>query len=123
MSYLLKLVLFSVLVLVLIFCWNQFIPPEYTSPHAYFIALFFFLFSFITHLSLVKSLSSSNKNEFTFRYMTASGIKLFLSLIIIVIYAMTRKQGLLPFAILFIFNYFLFTGFEIAILLKQLKSK
>ncbi len=123
MSYIVKLTLFACLVLLLIICWNHYLPNTYTSTHAYFILVFFFLFSYFSHLLLNKSLLAENKNEFTYRYMAASGIKLFLSLIVIVIYAFTRKTGVIPFALLFIFQYFLFTGFEVSLLLKQLKSK
>lgn len=123
MSYFLKLTFYSLFVTLLVFCWNQFIPPEYTSLNAYFIIAYFAIFSFVTHLWLVKSLSSPNKSQFTMRFMVASGIKLFLSVIIIIVYAMMKKQDTIPFAILFLFNYFLFTGFEIPILLKQIKSK
>jgi len=123
MTYPVKLTLFSLLVSLLIFCWNMFIPVEYTTNHAYFIGIYFFLFSLITHFILVKSLNNENKNLFTFRYMAISGIKLFLSLIVIFVYAFNNKSRVIPFAVLFLLIYFLYTGFEIASLLKRLKKK
>jgi hypothetical protein len=123
MTYPVKLTLFALVVSLLVFCWNLFIPIEYTSNDAYFVVSYFYLFSFATHFLLVKSMNDENKNLFTFRYMGISGIKLFLSLIIIFIYAFSNKSRVIPFAILFLLIYFLFTGFEIASLLKRLKKK
>jgi hypothetical protein len=123
MNYTVKLLLFTFTVNILVFCWNVYIPIEYTCNLGYFIVAWFFLFSIISHFILTKSLNSENKNAFTMRFMAVSALKLFLSLIIIIIYAFRNKAGMIPFAILFILNYFLFTAFEIISLLKKIKSK
>lgn len=123
MTYPVKLTVFALIVSLLVLCWNLFIPVKYTSNHAYFIVVYFYLFSLVTHFMLMKSLNDENKNIFTYRYMGISGIKLFLSLIVIFIYAFTNKSQVIAFAVLFLLIYFLFTGFEIASLLKRLKQK
>mgnify|MGYP003491335116 CR=1 FL=1 len=122
MSYLLKLILFSLIITASVVAWNMFIPKEYVSIHAYFIIPFFFIYSYLTHLSLTKALTSDNKNAFTMRFMGATGIKLFCSLIFIVVYSFVNKAGLIPFAVLFLFLYFAFTIFETMILFKELKK-
>ncbi len=122
MSYLLKLILFSLIITASVVAWNMFIPKEYVSIHAYFIIPFFFIYSYLTHLSLTKALTSDNKNAFTMRFMGATGIKLFFSLIFIVVYSFVNKAGLIPFAVLFLFLYFAFTIFETMILFKELKK-
>ncbi|MDP2385562.1 MAG: hypothetical protein Q8M29_04270 [Bacteroidota bacterium] len=122
MSYFLKLIVFSLVITACVVVWNMFIPKEYISLHAYFIIPFFFVYSYLTHLSLTKALKDENKNAFTMRFMGATGIKLFFSLIFIVVYSFVNKAGLIPFAVLFLFLYFAFTIFETMILFKQLKK-
>ncbi|HEY1040188.1 MAG TPA: hypothetical protein VGF30_12320 [Bacteroidia bacterium] len=122
MSYLVRLIIFSVIITLGIVAWNLFIPKEYASTSAYFIIPFFFAYSYVSHLSLMKALDDENKNKFTMRFMGATGIKLFLSLIVLVIYGFVNKPGLIPFAVLFLFLYFAFTGFETIILFKQIKK-
>jgi hypothetical protein len=123
MIYPVKLFLFALIVSLFVFGWNMYIPFEYTSNHAYFVVVYFFLFSLLTHFVLGKTMDSENKNLFTYRFMAMSGLKLFLSLMVILIYAFTNKRHVIPFAILFLLIYFLFTGFEIFSILKQLKKK
>lgn len=122
MSYLLKLIVFSLVITASVVAWNMFIPKEYISMHAYFIIPFFFVYSYLTHLSLTKALKSDNKNAFTMRFMGATGIKLFFSLVFLVVYSFVNKSGLVPFAVLFLFLYFAFTIFETMILFKELKK-
>jgi hypothetical protein len=55
--------------------------------------------------------------------MATSGIKLFLSLFIIVIYAFVNKKQIVPFAILYLFTYFLFTGVETFFLYRKTQVK
>ena len=122
MSYFFKLFIFSFFVFIGVYYWNKLLPVEYTTANAYYIVLFFAIFSFLTHLALINSLSSQNKNDFSYRFMAASGIKMILSLFIILIYGFLRKKEIVSFAILFLLNYFLFTGFELFLLLRQLKN-
>jgi hypothetical protein len=68
-------------------------------------------------------MKAENKNAFTLRFMAASGVKLFVSLFIIIIYAFVNKKQIVSFAILYLFIYFLFTGIETFFLYKATRIK
>ena len=122
MSYLVKLVILSAVVALCLFAWNYLMPVEYTNTNAYLIIPFFFAYSYFTHISLTKAMKSENKNAFTMKFMGATAIKLFFSLIFIIVYAFINKKEIIPFAVLFLFLYIVFTVFETMVLLGQLKQ-
>jgi hypothetical protein len=57
------------------------------------------------------------------RFMASTGIKMFVCLIMIVIYAFINKAQITSFAVLFLFLYFLFTGVETASLFKEIQKR
>jgi hypothetical protein len=123
MSYLVKLIIFSLVIAAALVVWNMTAPLDYRSMAAYIILPFFILYSYLTHLFLTKALGSENKNAFTMQFMGATGIKLFLSLIILVVFGVFNRTQIIPFAILYLFIYFAYTGFETAILFKLTKQQ
>jgi hypothetical protein len=123
MSYPVKLILFSLVIVAAVVAWNMLAPSDYQSMAVYFILPFFILYSYLAHLFLTKALNSENKNAFTLQFMGATGIKLFLSLIILVVYGVFNRTKIVPFAILYLFIYFAFTGFETMILFKLTKQQ
>jgi hypothetical protein len=68
-------------------------------------------------------MNAENKNAFTLRFMAASGVKLFISLFVIIIYAFLNKKQVVSFAILYLFIYFLFTGVETFLLYRATRKK
>lgn len=123
MSYPIKLLITSIIASVGLYAWNQFMPVEYNNQHVYFILPFFIIFSILSFQSLTKTLDSEYKNAFTVRFMASTGIKMFVCLIIIVIYAFINKAQITSFAVLFLFLYFLFTGVETASLFKEIQKR
>ena len=123
MAYKIALILTSCLSFLCVYFWNSLMPTEYYNPHVYFVVVFFSLFSFLSYFFLTNSMKDENKNAFTLRFMATSGIKLFLSLFIIVIYAFVNKKQIVPFAILYLFTYFLFTGVETFFLYRKTQVK
>ncbi len=55
-------------------------------------------------------------------YMTLAGLRLFGYLIIILIYAVLKREAALGFTLLFLLMYFLFSAFEVISLLKLFKK-
>ena len=108
MSYPIKLLITSIIASVGLYCWNQFMPAEYNNLHVYFILPFFIIFSLLSFQSLTKTLDSENKNAFTMRFMASTGIKMFVCLIMIVIYAFINKAQITSFAVFIIFPSFNF---------------
>jgi hypothetical protein len=123
MKYNLSLFLTTLFSFALIVGWNKFMPVNYQNNDVYAVVIFFSLFSYIAHLFLSSSLNAENKNAFTLRFMAMSGIKLFISLFIIVIYAFLNKKQIVSFAIIYLLLYFLFTGFETFFLYKKINSR
>ncbi len=109
--------------LVMVFCWNQFIPrPEYVSNAGYGILAFLFLFSILLHSLLSKSLGSENKNDFSYKFMGLTGMKMFASLIGIVILAMIFKTKVMAIGLQFLILYLAYTIFETVLLMKLVKQ-
>jgi hypothetical protein len=123
MKYNLSLLLVSVFSFALIVVWNKFMPINYHNNHVYAVVIFFTIFSLLAHLILSSALTSENKNAFTLRFMAMSGIKLFISLFIIIIYAFLNKKQIVSFAIIYLLLYFLFTGFETFFLYKKINIR
>lgn len=123
MSYPIKLLITSIIAGAGLFIWNQYMLAEYINNHVYYVLPFFIAFSFISFQSLVKTLDSENKNAFTMRFMGSTGIKMFVCLIVIVIYAFINKTQITSFAVLFLFLYFLFTGVETASLYSEIQKR
>lgn len=87
--------------------------------------IIFGLYLFMLILSLLFErflLKEENPKRFVNYYMGFSGGKLFLSLFILVLYALFNTAYLLPFAISFLVVYFSFTTLEIVRLLRHLKN-
>lgn len=123
MKYNLSLLLIALFSFALIVGWNKFMPANYQNNHVYAVVVFFTLFSYLAHLFLSSALTSENKNAFTLRFMAMSGVKLFISLFIIIIYAFLNKKQIVSFAIIYLLLYFLFTGFETFFLYKKINSR
>lgn len=123
MQYPIKLLITSVFATAGIFLWNKYMPSEYNNQHAYFVLPFFIIFSLLSFNSLTKTLDSENKNAFTMRFMASTGLKLFVCLMVIVIYGVLNKQQIVSFAVLFLFTYFVYTGVETIALFKEIQKR
>ncbi|GEM_PF-6912073 len=66
--------------------------------------------------------ADGDPKKFVNAYMAFSGGRMFLSLFVILIFALTNKAYLKPFTVAFLFLYFGFTFLEIARLWGQLKK-
>ncbi len=91
-----------------IFIFNRYVKL-YSNPHAWYILIFYTLFTLITHLWLTRNIKTKT---FIMRFLGVTGIKLFLNLIIILIYGLTHRKSAVSFAMFFLGIYFLFTFFE-----------
>jgi hypothetical protein len=95
-------------------------------PEKYFNGLLFipFLFFFITlalHFYLIRS-SRKEIIKFTPRFIGATGIKMLLYVIILVIYLLIDRAHAVSFLMWFLLCYFLYTLVEILSILKYLKT-
>lgn len=120
-NYLVKLGALSTILLVLtLILFLSVLNPwfSYVFP---IVILYFFLFSVIQHLKLVKCLTN-NPRVFNTNYMAWFGIKLFLNLSFVIVYVLLNRSQALSFVAFFGFCYVVYTAFEVISLSKILRS-
>jgi len=116
-----KLALFSLFTLALLFCWQQFASPRFQSGLMLPLWLFFIGTTFLIHYILV-TVSEKDPKRFVGYFMGLTAVKLFGYLIIITVYALIKKEAALGFTLWFLVLYLLYSGFEVVMLLKYLKK-
>ncbi|MEO8087294.1 MAG: hypothetical protein ABI763_10765 [Bacteroidota bacterium] len=120
-TFLFKLILFSLGVGIVDFCWNMFVPAN-QIPHPEAIILIFFVITALFHYVITKN-KEARPQVIVRYYMSGTVLRLFLYIIILLLYRFIDKSTLIPFAIAFILHYFLFTAFEVISLMKQFRSQ
>ena len=120
-NFLIKLVLFTLLIAAINFCWICFAPIEKHIPHIWPILAFFALVTFMFHHFSIHA-SKGKPQTFIRFYMGATAARLLLYMLVILAYRFYDKSTLTPFAIGFMIHYFFFTIFEVPILLKELRK-
>ena len=120
-NFLLHLFLFTFAIAAIDLCWIHFMPLPKHIPHVWLMLGFFSVLTFVFHL-LSMNASKGKPQAFIRFYMGSTGLRLFLYMMIIIAYRFYDKPTLIPFAIGFMAHYFLFTAFEVPVLLKELKK-
>jgi len=120
-TYFIRLLFFSVLSGVLVFLWNTYAAARFQTNLSWGLVIFFISITAAIHFFLTKSTDQDPK-KFVFRYMMISGLKLFGFLIIILIYALIKRQEALGFTLLFLTLYLFFSAFEAITLLRYFKK-
>jgi hypothetical protein len=119
--FFIKIALFSVFPLIIILLWQEYASPRFQTNLTWGIWLFFILSTSLIHGILVKAAQESPR-KFITTFIASTGLKLFIYLIIILIYALLKRESALGFVIFFLVMYFLYSAFEITALLKYLKK-
>ncbi len=96
-------------------------PLDKHIPHAWIIFGFFVIITAGFHF-LTISASKGKPQAFIRFYMGSTGLRLMLYMMVIIVYRFYDKPTLIPFALGFMAHYFLFTIFEVPVLLKELKK-
>lgn len=121
--FLIKLSLFSLLVGVCNFFFENHAGEQYRVKHLWQVFTFFVLTTAVFHTVITKA-SAGNPQSFIRKYMGITALRLFFFIGIILAYRFAfGKEQAIPFALAFIVHYFLYTIFEVSVLLKQLKSE
>lgn len=118
--FFIQLSVFSVFTIGVLIAWQRFAVPRFQTEHAWFIWGFFVLSTCFIHLVLMRAVETPKK--FIYYFMGITGIKLFAYLMIILIYALIRREAALGFTLVFLIMYFLYTGLEVFALLKHFKK-
>lgn len=101
--------------------FTTFLKEYYLAVFPYLL-LFFAVMTFSFHTVLVRSLSKNPKN-FSLVFMGLSAGKLFLMLILIVIYLIFKRETVIPFLAGTFLLYLVFTFFEVKTLLQLVQGK
>jgi hypothetical protein len=119
-----SLYLFLLTVIITITGWvlfQTYLPEKYFTGFL-LIPFLFFSITLAFHYYLIKS-SHKEIIKFTPRFIGATGIKMMIYFILIVVYLLIDRHQAVSFLVCFLICYFFYTAFEIISVLKYLKRK
>ena len=119
--FLLKLFLFSLFIAIAMFCWNHFASEKFYVKDIWFVFGFFILATSAVHYRMIVA-EKKKPAQFINSYMAVTGIKLFLFLLIILVYCLLNRTNAINFAIGFFVLYFLFSAFEVIALMRHFRQ-
>jgi hypothetical protein len=96
-------------------------PVEKHVPHTWLILVFFASITATFHFLSVKASKARPAVIIRF-FMSTTAIRLFLYMLLILAYRFYDKTSFIPFTVGFMMHYFLFTVFEVPVLLSELKK-
>lgn len=116
---------FKLLVITVLAGWalvgTNFLFPKFVLYPFYFISLFYYgILAVVVHLIVEPAIKKGQK-QFQNAYFGATFLRMFVSLIFLVIWLLINKGITLPEAAVFLIFYFLYTAFEIVILFPKLR--
>ncbi len=120
-SFFLQLGIFSLFTLTVLLLWNQYASLRFQSNLTWGIWGFFILTTALIHLFLV-STSEKEPKKFVVNFMLVTAVKLFGYLIIILVYALLKREAAMGFTIFFLTMYLLYSGFEVFALLEHFRK-
>jgi hypothetical protein len=120
-SFTIKLFIFSIFTVAILYVWKLYASVRFQSDLMLPLWVFFVLSTFFIHYILVK-VSAKDPKRFVGYYMGITAMKLFGYLIIIVIYALLKREAALGFTLQFLALYLLYSGFEVVMLMKHFKK-
>ncbi|MDO9185749.1 MAG: hypothetical protein Q7W13_07040 [Bacteroidia bacterium] len=120
-SFFIQLALFSIFTMGVLYFWQQYASLRFQTDLGWLLWGFFIIVTAFIHIVLVRS-SEQSPRKFITNFMALSATKLFVYLMVIVIYALLKGKAALGFVILFLVLYFLYSIFEVVTLLKHFKK-
>lgn len=121
-SFLRKLIVFTLICAVIGYGIIFFLPPGFTTPTLPYLFLFFFSITTLVHFILLK-VSQNRATNFTNIFMLLTFGKLMLFLSIILVYLFLFKDDAVQFVLAFFILYVAFTIFEVVQSLAHNKSQ
>jgi len=116
-SFYRKLILFSFVLFLISFLFSRFANQQLVSDYLLSIVPFFFLMSILTRVFTKRKTAKDPRKTLTL-YLAASGIKLFLYLIILIAYGLLNRDDAPAFFISFLVFYLIYTFIEVKVELK-----
>lgn len=116
-----NLVIFTVIIAAFQFLASMQLDQKWISNSWPFVILFFLSFTILMHRYLLKS-TEGNPKKFVFAFLMMTTVKILLYLGVILVYTLLNRADAVAFIIVFFVNYFLFTAFELTIIMKMLNK-
>lgn len=107
-----RYIVFTIIIAIVALGTSFFLPLTMRTPALPFLIPFFLLLGLGVHAGLLK-MSGNKFSRFVNAYLVASFLKLFLYLIVMVIYIYLNRHDALPFAITFLVLYIAYSVFEV----------
>lgn len=120
-SFLLKFGIFSIITLAIPYLWQNYASARFQTNLGLIIWAIFVVVTLLNHYILLKAADESPKKFVTY-FMGLTGLRLFLYLIIVLIFAFVMREAALGFTIMFLAFYFLYSAFEVVTLLRFFKK-
>lgn len=112
-KFIIRLTLITVALALIYFALAFVMPAKWYFPYYIPLLILFFVVTYFFHLGLTRSQQKSSAAFVRF-YMGASGVRLLIFLMIILIYAFNDRKNTMTFALTFFSFYIVFTVFEVA---------
>lgn len=120
--YFIQYSIFLVCVAAGLFAWNKFAPANYQHSLAW--ALFgFFTIAYAAGHLYIQGSEGQRAAIFVRRFMATTTIRLFVFLLVLVVYIFSNKLAAVPFICHFLAFYLFYTVFEVAALSKHFRKK
>ena len=110
-KFIIKLIVITLLTAGIYAMLGNVIPQKWYYTNFYWLPIFIAFITLILHHGLYTRRNDGKK--FIRYYMGSTGLKLFIYLTTIIIFAFINKPMVIPFALCFFFFYFCFTIFEV----------
>jgi hypothetical protein len=120
-QFILRLTFLSMALGLVALLLSRILPGRMITPALPYLFLLFYLTGALVHYILLR-ITSLNPRKFVSYFMLATFFKLMNYLIVILVYILYVKEGILPFILSFFILYIIFTVFEVATILKQTKA-
>jgi hypothetical protein len=120
-KFIYSLAIFSAILAVIALILHFVVPADIIHATLPLLFLLFITVTVLVHYLLLRSTNYSGSKFVSF-FMAATFLKLFLYLIIIILYAFLIKKDVVSFILSFFILYMLYTSFEVVMILKQTKK-
>ncbi|HMT28595.1 MAG TPA: hypothetical protein PKD91_04875 [Bacteroidia bacterium] len=117
-GFLIKLGIFSLTVAVIFFFLEPVFPAKMVFKNHIYIQLFMMTVTYFFHTGLIRAGQKSDQAFIRF-FMGATGIKLFLFMVIMILYGLTNKETAFGFILHLFLYYLLYTVFEVALVYRK----
>lgn len=121
-KFVLKIVGFSLFMALALYGVKYVMPTFEIAPFYFFSIIFFMLLTILVYSMLLKGLQKGN-NKFIYAFYFSTIIRLFGSIVVLLVYFLANGRKNLYEAVVFIILYFLFTAFEIVNLFPILRPE